>query len=95
MFEDEASPEADAALRQISADTVLIPALWFVEVTNVLGMAERRGRLTHTGLQNAVRLLRSPPLSVDEPASLTWSESVLDLMRAHRLTAYDATDLSP
>ena len=93
LFEDEASPEADAALTQISVGTVLIPALWFVEVTNVLGMAERRGRLTHTGLRDAVRLLHSLPLSVDEPASLAWYESVIDLMRTHRLTAYDATYL--
>jgi predicted nucleic acid-binding protein len=93
LFEDEASPAGDAALGLVSAAGAAVPALWFIEVTNVLGMAERRGRLTQAGLQDALRLLRSLKLSVDEPASLAWSEPVLDLMRTHRLTAYDATYL--
>ena len=93
LFKDEASHEGDAALGLVSAGGALVPALWFVEITNGLGMAERRGRLTQAGLQDALRLLRSLPLSVDEPASLAWSEPVLDMMRTHRLTAYDATYL--
>lgn len=93
LFRDEASPEGFAALAVIGRDGAIIPALWFVEVTNVLGMAERRGRIEAAGLQEALRLLRSLPLIVDEPPSLAWSEPVLQLMRAHRLTAYDASYL--
>lgn len=93
LFQDEASPEGYAALVVVGHEGAVVPALWFVEITNVLGMAERRGRIDATGLQDALRLLRSLPLVVDEPPSLTWSEPVLQLMRAHRLTAYDATYL--
>lgn len=93
LFQDEASPEGYAALAVVGRDGALVPALWFVEITNVLGLAERRGRIDAVGLQEALRLLRSLPLIVDEPPSLTWSEPVLQLMRAHRLTAYDATYL--
>lgn len=93
LFKDEASPEGYAALALIGTGGAAVPALWFIEITNGLGMAERRGRLTGAGLQDALRLLRSLTLSVDEPPSLAWSEPVLDLMRAHRLTAYDATYL--
>lgn len=93
LFQDEASPEGYAALAVVGHEGAVVPALWFVEITNVLGMAERRGRIDATGLQDALRLLRSLPLVVDEPPSLTWSEPVLQLMRAHRLTAYDATYL--
>ncbi len=93
LFKDEALPESDAALGLVSAGGALVPALWFVEITNGLGMAERRRYLTQAGFQDALRLLRSLPLSVNEPASLAWSEPVLDLMRTHRLTAYDATYL--
>ena len=93
LFEDEASAAGDRALALISAGGALVPALWFTEITNGLGMAERRGRLTLDGLQDALRLLRSLPLSVDEPPSLAWSDPVLALMRAHGLTAYDATYL--
>ena len=69
-----------------------MPALWFVEIANELGMAERRGRLDTAGVREALVLLRSLPLVVDEPASPAWS-ALLDLMRTHRLTAYDATYL--
>lgn len=93
LFQDEASPEGYAALAVVGREGAIIPALWFIEVTNVLGMAERRGRMQPDGLRDALRLLRSLPLAVDEPPSLAWSEPVLQLMRAHRLTAYDATYL--
>lgn len=93
IFQDEASAEGYAALAAVSIGGAVIPALWFVEVTNSLGMAERRSRLDGAGLHRASALLRSLPLTVDEPASLAWSQPVLDLMRTHRLTAYDATYL--
>ncbi len=93
VFRDEASAEGYAALAVISIGGAAIPALWFVEITNSLGMAERRSRVDGAGLHHAFALLRSLPLTVDEPASLAWSQPVLDLMRTHRLTAYDATYL--
>ena len=41
LFKDEASPEGYAALELIHAGGAVVPALWFVEITNGLGMAER------------------------------------------------------
>ena len=93
LFRDEASPEGYAALSVIGRGGAIVPAVWFFEITNVLGMAERRGRVSAAGQQDAIRLLRSLPLTVDEPPSLAGSDAVLELMRAHRLTAYDATYL--
>lgn len=57
-------------------------------------MAERRGRLTPEGVIGALVLLQSLPLDVAGPLTLTETEIVLDLMRRHRLTAYDATYLA-
>lgn len=93
VFRDEASAEGYAALTAVSTGGASVPALWFVEMTNSLGMAERRFRLDAAGMQRAFALLETLPLKVDEPASLVWSQPVLDLMRTHRLTAYDATYL--
>lgn len=56
-------------------------------------MAERRGRLTPAALSHAIGLLRSLQLEVDECPTLQRSQAALDLMRSHRLTAYDATYL--
>ncbi|HVZ06702.1 type II toxin-antitoxin system VapC family toxin [Rhodopila sp.] len=56
-------------------------------------MAEWRGRISQTGMPEAMNLLRSLPLEIDEPPSLARCEVVLDLMRTYRLTAYDAAYL--
>ena len=93
LLNDESSAAGDAALSVISTGGGLVPALWFAEIANTLGMAVRRGQLDGAVLRNAHILLRSLPLTADEPASLAWSQPILDLMRAHRLTAYDATYL--
>ena len=94
LFADEASAEGYAALGRITREGAVVPSLWFVEVTNVLGLAERRGRISAAGVEDALRLLRALPLSIDvPPPSLTWAVINLQLMRAYRLTAYDATYL--
>ncbi len=93
LLEDEASPEGDAALASIRLGGAAVPALWPVEITNVLGVAERRGRLTPDGIVGALALLRSLPLDVAGPPALAEVGGVLELMRLHRLTAYDGTYL--
>ena len=93
LFRDEASAAGYAALATIKRDGAVIPPLWFVEIANGLGMAERRGRIAQTGMPEAMALLRSLPLETDEPPSLARCEVILDLMRTYRLTAYDATYL--
>lgn len=93
LFEDEATPEADAMLERISAEGAAVPALWFIEVANGLGMAEPRGRLSAVDVENAMRLLGALPLTVSISPTLAPLTPVLALMRAHRLTAYDATYL--
>lgn len=94
LFEDEATPEGDVALAAIRLGGAAVPALWPLEITNVLGIAERRGRLAPDAVIGALELLRSLPLDVAVPSSLAETEIVLDLMRRHRLTAYDATYLA-
>jgi predicted nucleic acid-binding protein len=93
LFEDEARPEADAMLALISDQGAVVPALWPIEVANGLGMAERRNRPTQVGVREAIALLEGLPLVIDEPVPARAFGVVLDLMRAHRLTAYDATYL--
>jgi predicted nucleic acid-binding protein len=56
-------------------------------------MAERRGRLSPAGVQQAIRLLKELPPAIDEAAPARVFGALLDLMRTHRLTAYDTTYL--
>src|SRR6516164_1983540 len=48
LFHDEATPKTTALLNRLAVDTALVPAWWFIEITNVLAMAERKGRVTPT-----------------------------------------------
>jgi len=93
LFEDEASPAADAMLAVIEAQGAVVPALWHLECANALGMAERRDRLTPAGVAEAIAILEGLPLVVDATDPARSFGVVLALMRAHRLTAYDATYL--
>jgi predicted nucleic acid-binding protein len=90
LFEDEASPTADALLDHVTEHGAVVPALWFLECANGLAMAERRGRIDDVGIAKAIGLLRRLPLAVDEAAPSRALDAVLDLARAYRLTAYDA-----
>jgi hypothetical protein len=44
-FEDDATPYADHVLTLLDGDVALVPAVWPLEVANVLGIGERRQRL--------------------------------------------------
>jgi predicted nucleic acid-binding protein len=93
VFEDEATPEADAMLAMVGTQGAAVPSLWFIEIANGLGMAERRNRLSRAALTEAIALLEGLPLDVDEMAPARAFGDIVDLMRRHRLTAYDAAYL--
>ena len=46
LFHDEGTPKTAALLNRLATETALVPAWWFIEITNVLAMAERKGRVT-------------------------------------------------
>jgi predicted nucleic acid-binding protein len=93
VFEDEATPEADAMLAMVGTQGAVVPSLWYIEIANGLGIAERRNRLSQIAAAEAIALLTSLPLDVDDMAPAHAFGAVLDLMRRHRLTAYDAVYL--
>ena len=69
----------------------MVPALWELEVSNVLLLAERRGRITENNSARFVALLGQLPILVDTAGA--DMNSVLACGRRHQLTAYDATYL--
>jgi predicted nucleic acid-binding protein len=87
-FEDEATPQTEAILDLLSDDTAVVPALWELEVSNVLLRGERRRRLTESQTARFVALLGQLPILVDS-ASVDM-DAVLAVGRHHALTAYDA-----
>ena len=96
LFYDEATPKTSALLNRLSAETALVPAWWFIEVTNVLAMAERRGRITPAQSDAFVADLGKLAFERDDEAPGRAFTHLLPLCRTHRLTSYDAAyiDLS-
>lgn len=90
-FEDEATPQTEMILDRLTDDTALVPALWELEVSNVLLLGERRSRLTESQSARFVALLGQLPIHVDT-ASVDMG-AVLATGRRHALTAYDAAYL--
>jgi predicted nucleic acid-binding protein len=90
-FEDEATSQTEAILDRLSDDTAIVPALWELEVSNVLLLGERRSRLTESQSARFVALLGQLPIHVDS-ASVDMG-AVLATGRRHALTAYDAAYL--
>lgn len=92
-FEDEATAELDALLPLLRDEGAVVPAIWHLEVANVLLMAERRGRISESGMPAHLRLLAELPIVTDTASAERVLRDVLPLARTHRLTAYDASYL--
>ena len=92
-FEDEADPASDALLDGLKAKGAAVPALWPLEVSNVLLQAERRGRITMATVDGRLAAFAALPITVDTASWLRTGAAVLALARLHGLTTYDAAYL--
>lgn len=90
LFEDEATTATTELFERLEVESALVPAWWFLEVTNVLAMAERSGRITAADSQQFVLGLTKLDIQVDGAASERAFDYLLPLCRTHQLTSYDA-----
>ena len=61
LFEEEASPTADVILALVIQQGAIVPALWYAEIENGLGLAERRNRLSPEGVRKRLRCCETCP----------------------------------
>jgi len=90
LFNDEATPKTAALLNRLATETALVPAWWFIEITNVLAMAERKGRITPAQSDAFIADLGKLGIERDDAAPDRAFTHLLALCRMHRLTSYDA-----
>ena len=85
---DEATPDTEAALQATATHDVWVPALWLLEVGNLLLSAQRRKRITADKRRELAAAASGLRIKVDrEPVAI----SALDEIAArHGLNAYDA-----
>ena len=90
-FEDEADEATDRVLDRLTEDHAVVPALWQLEVANVLLVAERRKRITEAQATRFLDLLGGLPIRIDHFSG--DATAVLATGRRHGLSAYDAAYL--
>ena len=92
-FKDEANPYSNAVRAALASERAAVPALWPLEVANVLLMGERRKRSNQTKAAKWLRFLSALPIAVDTQTTERAFDRILGLARSHKLTAYDAAYL--
>jgi predicted nucleic acid-binding protein len=92
-FPDEGSDYADKVLVALDGGSILVPAVWPLEVANAILVGERSKRLHQREIQRFSTLLEN--LSVDQDAQSVEENltNVLPLAREYSLSAYDAAYL--
>jgi predicted nucleic acid-binding protein len=92
-FADERGPADLAILDALQSSEAIVPLLWSLEVSNGLLIAERRGRLEPTEVDEAIQMLLALPIALDPGSKPGAFLTIRRLARAHRLTSYDAAYL--
>ena len=87
----QATRETETMLDRLAAgDTLVVPALWPLEVANALTILSRRRKLTSDDARTALEIIREIPTIIDHEAAAIAFTRLADLAREHDLTVYDA-----
>lgn len=92
-FIDEENDYADSVLAALETMTAAVPAIWPLEVANVLLVAERRKRLAKSDSIRFLELLRELPVEVIQEAPQRMTSEIMALAREQQLSSYDASYL--
>src|ERR1700730_13081551 len=92
-FEDEASAYTEGVLDRLRETQALVPAIWPLEVANVLLAAERHDRLNEATTAHFAQLLQLLPILVEGADVARILVFVLAVARVHGLSAYAAAYL--
>lgn len=92
-FDDESTPTAWALLDRLHSTPAHVPALWALEIGNILLGAEKRQRITRARTAAFLGILGDLDIRVDPDLPGRAFRDVLPLAREQRLTTCDATYL--
>jgi|SRR5579871_4268133 len=93
IYVEQTSAEVDRVLQAVSGAGAWVPALWRLEVANILEMGVRRGRHDAKFRDATLRDLALLPISIDQETEEHAWGATLRLAERHRLTLYDAAYL--
>jgi predicted nucleic acid-binding protein len=65
-FADEATPATSRLLDRMADESAAVPDLWFIEMTNVLSIAERKGRIEPAAVAEFIDIVRGFDFEIDD-----------------------------
>ena len=89
-IEDEATPQTRSLLATAVQTGIIVPSLWFLEMTNVLRIAEKKQRLPAALVDERLVKLAKLIVTVEPIDGELACGIILALARKHDLTTYDA-----
>jgi predicted nucleic acid-binding protein len=92
-FPSETTAFTEAALDALAIQSAVVPALWALEVANVLATSLRRKVLSAAKVERFRALLARLPIHLEAMDRDLALGPVLHLARKHQLTSYDAAYL--
>jgi predicted nucleic acid-binding protein len=92
-FRDQANSYSDSVLESLAAAVAYVPAVWPLEVANVLLTAERKKLIHQADSVRFISLLSQLPIVVEYESPEKAMKDLLGLARAHGLSSYDASYL--
>lgn len=92
-FKDETNTYADQILDGLVHATGFVPAIWPLEVCNVLLVAERKKRISEAGSARFITLLAELPIVVEQESPERMTKEIFAIARKHKLSSYDASYL--
>ncbi|MFN3566678.1 MAG: type II toxin-antitoxin system VapC family toxin [Burkholderiaceae bacterium] len=93
LLPDEGSEAVDKLADQIEAETIVVPAVWRLEVGNALLTALRRERLARKDVERLLALVAALPVEQDLPLDDAAYARVMAIAQRFGLTSYDAAYL--
>ncbi len=92
-LKDESTAETEAMKYGLAAAGAIVPAIWALEIQNVLLLAERSGRISSEARGAALKYAKAGHIAVDPVAATPAFGAEYNLARAYNLSVYDATYL--
>ncbi len=89
-FHDEATDATRELLLRLDEETALVPSFWFLEVANVLALAEKKKRIDFGRSIDFIDDLLSLNIETDPFNHTAAFSDILPLSRHYGLTTYDA-----
>jgi len=92
-FANEANGYADSVLDHFEHAGAVVPAIWPLEICNVLLVAEQKMHLTPTDSTRFIALISDLPISVEQESVPRMQGEIFALARARQLSSYEASYL--